>query len=363
MPFEKILEAAKMADINFICMTDHTVDDIGDYSWQWRGLHDGILFIPGFEMGYGFMPWGLPEGTQLRKSEDADVLARQIQELGGVLFYAHSEEDRFWDSPDFNGMEIYNIHTDMKDEKHFFRDIVPDIILNRNAYQALILRVMFDRQQAIVDHWEQMNISRKVVGIAASDAHQNIGAEAIYTEDGTVILKETGPNAIGEYDTNFLSRLFLRIFFGKLEPGKRLFRIDLDPYHRSLGFVNTHILVDDLNQEAVIDALRNGRVFVGFDMIADARGFAFVAQAGSEQATIGESIPLQPGLKLKVESPFPCRMRIIHLGQTMQEADGYTLEYVPTDPGKYRVEAEFEVAGEWWPWIYTNPLEITRAAN
>lgn len=87
-----ILRAAKIADIKFICMTDHAREGKADYSWGWKGDREGVLFVRGFELDYGFMPWGLPDDTILSKDTEYTELAAQIAAKGGVLFYAHSEE-------------------------------------------------------------------------------------------------------------------------------------------------------------------------------------------------------------------------------------------------------------------------------
>src|SRR5690606_29514825 len=63
--FDHILESAKTADINFIFMTDHCGMGKADFSRGWSGMHDGILFAPGYEMAEGYMPWGLPENAIL----------------------------------------------------------------------------------------------------------------------------------------------------------------------------------------------------------------------------------------------------------------------------------------------------------
>lgn len=60
--FEDILRALKGAGLDFICLSDHSIAGRADFSLQWRGLHDGKLFIPGFEMKEGIMPFGVASG-------------------------------------------------------------------------------------------------------------------------------------------------------------------------------------------------------------------------------------------------------------------------------------------------------------
>ncbi|MBM3288697.1 MAG: hypothetical protein FJY92_00960, partial [Candidatus Hydrogenedentes bacterium] len=327
-----ILRAAKIADINFICMTDHARDGKADYSWGWKGLHDGVLFVRGFELQHGYMPWGLPDDTVLSSDTDPATLAEQIDAKGGLLFYAHSEEERDWELPTLNGMEIYNIHTDVKDEGEvaaYLKTIAPELLLSLDTYPDQTFRLLFDRQTAIIAHWDELNAKRKIVGIAASDAHQNSGFRGTYTEDGRLRIRGTGPDKDGGsgMKLNAVTRGLLRLFFGPLEPGRQLFRIEMDKYDRSLRFVNTHVLARELAEPAVIDALRAGRVFIAFDMIADARGFTFLAEAGATKAVMGEEVPVRDGLTLRAASPVPCRFTLIHDGKPVTQKEGRTFDY------------------------------------
>ena len=114
VPFGDILRAMKAAGVDFICLSDHCDDGRADFSRQWRGLREGKLFIPGFEMRDGFMPFGVASGVVLSNRMSSATLARRVIEGGGALFYAHPEELRDWNLPELTGMEIYNLHTDFK---------------------------------------------------------------------------------------------------------------------------------------------------------------------------------------------------------------------------------------------------------
>lgn len=356
VPFPEILEAAKEADIDFIFMSDHCVDGKADFSLQWRGLHDGVLFAPGFEMADGFMPFGLPSDTVLDCGANLDALAEQIETSGGLLFFAHSEEERRWDLPQLDGMEIYNIHTDFKGEG--FGEILPDMILSLRRYPDQVLRLIFDRQDAILAHWDELNENRRIVGIAASDAHQNNGVRGYYTDRGTLLLRTTGTDEIGEYDLNLLTRGLLRLAFGPLEPDAQIFRIDLDPYARSLRFVNTHILARELSEESLLESLQQGRVFVAFDMLVDARGFSLTAENENGVAILGDTLKCAPDTRLILNAPVPCRFTVVHDGQVIAREAGRDYVLPISRPGKYRVEAELRIGKRWEPWVYTNPIDI-----
>jgi len=359
VPFEEILAAMKVAERDFIFMSDHVVDDIADYSIQWKGLKDGVLFIRGYEMGGGFMPWGLPDDTILRRSEDLEVTARQIKEKGGLLFFAHTEEDRLWDLPELNGMEIYNIHTDTKDEGgNFYLKLLADIILSLEKYPDHVIRLVFDRQTEIMARWDELNKTRKIVGIQGTDAHQNNGFVGTYTAEGTLRVDDTSPRNIGEWKLNFLSKALLRLCFGTFEAGDEVFHFQLDPYERMVRYSATHILADELTEEALLDGLKEGRVFVGFDMIADARGFVYFAEDQGVKAVMGETMPLSDTVRLRSAAPHVGRFTVVHDGQPIYQMVGLELDWQPREPGNYRVEVELYIVDEWVPWIYSNPLKI-----
>jgi hypothetical protein len=123
-------------------------------------------------------------------------------------------------------------------------------------------------------------------------------------------------------------------------------------------FVSTHILAHELSDTAVLDALRQGRVFVGFDMLADTDGFIFFAEADGQKAVMGETLPFTSGLHLRGASPLPCRFTILRHGIPVFQKEGRDFDWQPSEAGKYRVEAELDILGVWTPWVYTNPLEL-----
>lgn len=360
--FPEILEALKKADVDFICMTDHCDDHKADYSKGWKGLHDGIPFVRGYEFeeaGYGFMPWGLPDNTMLDDREDPAALAKRIHDLGGVLLLGHSEDKRPWDLPEVDGMEIYNVHSDMLMNADMLA-LAPDILLSFWKYPDQAMRLLFHRPRAFLQHWDTLNLNRHVTGIAANDSHQNFGIRGVYTSSGTLKILDTGHanRCLKEVRLNRGTRWILETFWGPLAPERQLFRVDLDRYDRSVRYVNTHLLMHELSEPAVLDALRQGRAFVGFDMLADARGFKFFAESPKDTATMGGRIMLEPELRFRMAAPNACHFTVFRDGSKVAQGEGISFDWSPSDIGKYRVEAELYIAGEWTPWVYTNPIEV-----
>jgi len=358
VPFEEILRAMNTAGLDFICLSDHCEHDRADFSLQWRGLHGGKLFIPGFEMKDGFMPFGVASNVVLGKQTDPAVLAQQIVTNGGVLFFAHPEEPRDWARPELTGMEIYNLHSDLKRHRGGLRAMLPDMIVNLGRYPDHIYRELFHRPTDFLRRWDELNLTRHLTGIAGNDCHQNVGVRVVYTAADTIRIEDTSPKILTEFKLNWLTRPLARLCGGKLEPGRKLFHVQLDPYERSARFVNTHLLARELSEPAILDALRAGRAFIGFDMIADSSGFRWFAENPSGLAVMGESLPYDRSTKFHALSPELVRFTILRNGGVVHQQEGRQLEWTPSRPGKYRVEAELKLNGEWVPWVYVNPVEL-----
>jgi hypothetical protein len=358
VPFETILGVLQSAGIDFICLSDHCVDGRADFDAQWRGFKEGKLFIPGYEMKEGFMVFGAASGVVLSNQTEATLLTRQVAESGGLLFYAHSEEKRRWDCPELNGMEIYNIHTDFKRRRHALLHLLPDLIVNHQRFPEQVFRSLFVRPADLLQRWDELNQTRHITGIAANDCHQNTGVRGIYLGNDRLRIEDTSPEVLKEFELNWFTRPLVRALFGPLETGRRLFHVQLDPYERMARFVNTHLLMHELSEQAVLEALKAGRAFIGFDSLANSTGFQWVAEREGRVVVMGEQESWSKTTKLRAASPLPCRFTVVRDGRPVHQASGRQMEWAPPSPGKYRVEAELDVLGEWVPWVYTNPIRL-----
>ena len=363
VPFPDILRAMEAARLDFIVLSDHPLPDgRASFDAQWRGLHGGRLFIPGFEMRDGFMPAGVRAGITLSNRTEPARLARQVAEHGGLLFFAHPENPRPWDLPELAGMEIYNLHADFKRSGGSVTGALlhqlPDLVLSHSRFPDHLYRLPFRRPEDFLRRWDDLNRTRRITGIAGNDCHQNVGFRGFMTPEGTLRVEDTSPRVIREFQPGFLVRAALRAAFGPLEPGRLLFHVQFDPYERSARFVNTHVLARDLTEPAVMEALRESRVFVAFDLIADSSGFRWLADGPSGRAVMGESLAFAEGARLRALAPVPGRFTLVKDGVAIERSEGRSAEWIARGPGKYRVEVELPVRGEWTPWIYANPIEL-----
>src|SRR6185503_1042167 len=144
--------------------------------------------------------------------------------------------------------------------------------------------------------WDELCQKAPHTGIAANDAHQNIGFTVRLTEEKKARFEDAAGKKLLELDAAGLKELGAVPKDAK--PGSVLFQIRLDPYENSLRHVGTHLLMNELTQPAVWDALEKGRAFVAFDWLADARGFDFAAAVAEERHEQGSRLKLVPDLQL-----------------------------------------------------------------
>ena len=102
----EVLKAAREDQVSVVMFTDHR----GPKPETWSGFRDGVLFIPG--------------------SEDDHLLRYPASKAGPELrFLSHIEERPDMASTGFQGMEIYNRHTDAvihKDMSDYLRAAMKD---------------------------------------------------------------------------------------------------------------------------------------------------------------------------------------------------------------------------------------------
>lgn len=297
----EVLKAAQAIGLQVVMFTDHR----GPKPDTWQGVRDGVLFIPG--------------------SED-DHLLRFPKPGAELRFLSHLEETPDAKGDGFDGMEIYNCHTDAKDEKEFddyFRRAMKDpaewakLVAKEKKYPDEIFGAGADYWPTIMAQWDRELAHHPFPGIAANDSHQN------------------------------------QIFNG----------VTFDPYEVSFRSVVTHILAPELTDEAIRESLRKGRVYVAHDWLCDATGFSFVAGNNLGVFDLGNQIPLQKNTILHASLPIKAKIKLIHNGAVVSETESSELTFLPKETGPYRLEAWLAVDGEERPWIYSSPIYVTPEAS
>jgi len=325
-----IIKAARRARADFIVITDHNNMKIrkeGSSGW-----HDDILVIIGEEISprYNhYMVIGIekevpPDEMSAQRNIDA------VAEQGGLGFVAHpfcyhrpspgwAWLDRLlkldvtvypWNDLDvdgFDGIEVWQYMYDWVKSVNSFNIfahvIAPGCFITGPNAQTLKM-------------WDELNVTRKVVGIGTLDAHAK-------------------PRVLGMFPAC--------------------------SYKYLLGTVRTHILTPEpfarasmMDEQTVIDALRHGRCFFANDKVADSTGFRFYVKSEGTTYQMGDQCPLGDDTELVVIVPQEAEIRIIHNGKLVSAAHGESLCRRVSRCGVLRVESRLKNK----PWIFSNPIYV-----
>ena len=119
---KEILPAAKKAALDFIFLSDHARSQLDTFPRAYHGVYDNVIIESGTEKS-GLMISPMRSVT-LNWDQPKDSLINEVVNSGGLVLYVHTEEKHDWDNPDYQAMEIYNIHTDLIDEEDGFTPLI-----------------------------------------------------------------------------------------------------------------------------------------------------------------------------------------------------------------------------------------------
>ncbi len=291
-----------------------------------------------------------------------------MKQGGGNIFLSHVEEKDDWATSELDGLEIYNHHTDFSDEGEFVTwlrgsftnpDRLKQIEQMLAEYPMEVFGSSQDYLEKIIAKWDRDLLSHRLTGVSANDCHHN----QVFT-----ILKSgaAGPDAI---EINIVGDPPRKVRAGQSprvaemvkgrNPGDVIAKLDFDPYERSLSYVTTHILTNELNEKAVREALKQSHAYVAHDWLCDPTGFAFIAERdGKRVGVMGDDLKFAKGLRLRLAAPAAGLIKLFRNGKAIQEVRSDNLDFDLNDPGVYRAEVWLEVDGEMRPWIYANPIRV-----
>ena len=360
----EMLADAKKAGVHVIMLTDHLRPPRDFMKEGWRGLHDGVLFIPGSE-ALGFLVFPVNPMMDRIKAARPQLIA-SVTESNGLIFLSHCEGRLDHPMDGLTGMEIYNRHWDaMKDMasvivlalKLLDPAELPELKENLRLYPDELLATQVTYLQEYIRKWDTETQKRRLTGIAANDCHHNQVMVVKMQDENTILIGTSVDKEDGMRKVTAASRPSIRELTKGHQPGDILVRADLDPYYRSYRNVTTHLLAPELTENAIRAALQQGHAFVSHDWMCDATGFSFVL-SGPGPAIMGEETRFAAGQKLLARFPVACRIRLIRDGKALADQEGDQLEYAVADPGVYRVEGWLKMDGEDRPWIYSNPIYV-----
>ena len=306
--FSEIISAAQANQLQFVIMTEHTEKDFDTAAMTLSGVHGGVLFINGKE-------------TNAPNSDRLLVLP------GEVSIAAYPEEFKSLETPGLEGVEIYNVFTNAKQINPvvaFF-----DVVWSQRRYPYLIFALYLKRPDENLKRWDQALAHSRLTATAGNDAHANIG----------VSLKDSS--------------------------GKTLLGIQLDPYATSFRLVRLHVLIEQdrpLDATNLLEAVKAGHCFVGFDFLGDSAGFSFEAENSGERKVQGDEISLKNETRLRVQTPVSSRIVLFKDGAVfVDESEISAKELAISERGVYRVEVYLPQLGNLVaqkPWIISNPIYV-----
>jgi hypothetical protein len=327
--FSGIISAAQSNQLQFVIMTEHTEKDFDTAELTLKGDHGGVLFINGNELDVqGNRTLVLPGQRTTSTVDLADVSTMDRPKPNGpVVVVAYPGEFKQWDTTRFDGIEVYNVYTNA-------RKINPvvaffDVLWSHRAYPALIFANYYEAPEAALGKWDQILSRTRSTAVAGNDSHANVG----------VSINDSS--------------------------GKRLLGLDLDPYETSFSLVRLHVLVpteQPLTESTLLEAIRSGHCYVGFDLFGDTSGFRFVAETASGQKIQGDEVEGTDSLRLIVNTPVPARVVVKKDGTVVSDDSGITTKQVtPGERGIYRAEIYLPQLGAPVgdkPWIISNPIYV-----
>jgi hypothetical protein len=259
---------------------------------------------------------------------DPQNLIDSVRRADGLSFIAHPYDQEHkslkepdiswadWDVQGFTGLELWNGLGEFKVHAHSFLHIL------FYAFFPNFLAHQPPRKNTV--KWDELLESgHKIVGIGGSDAH------AIHARKG---------------------------------PLRRV----LYPYEFHFKTINTHFLVPapptgemDTDRKLIFEALAAGHVFIGYDLPGSTRGFRFTAQGRDASAEMGDDIPAEGGVTLKVKLPAAAECHLFKNGKIVQKWKNQEVcTYITTQPGVYRVEVYRYFLGKRRGWIFSNPVYV-----
>ena len=323
--FDELISGANAADLDFVLMTEHWSDDYDTSALTLNGKYGKTLFVGGNEIDTAdgdrfLMIPGSAEAASLQKLSSTAVIDKLHAEQRLALV-TYPEKHKSWNA-EFDGVEIFSLHTAGKQMNWFTAFF--DVLWSGKSYPELTFAQYFRRPDSNLAHYDEATTRRKTSLVSGTDAHSNIGF-----------------HLLGD------------------DSGNKLLNFKIDGYKFSYSIVRTHIVLakgTPVSRDRVIDAVRAGRFFTGFDVVGDTTGFSFT----SGDKTVGDEVLFANETSLKITTPMNSRIVTFKNGVKFDEQiDVREIAVMPDGVGAYRVEVYRDDLGEPFskmPWIMSNPI-------
>lgn len=329
--FDELIAGAKANDLDFVLMTEHTTENFDSSALTLNGVYGKTLFVGGHEANtisgdrFLLVPGSGQSFADARLETNAFL--EKYHAEGKLALVTYPEKFRTWNS-NFDGIEVFSLHTNAKKANVFYAFF--DLIWSYSAYPDQTFADYFERPAENLRRFDEISAARPVTLTAGSDAHSNIGFHLV------------GDDA-----------------------GNKIINLKIDKYWIIFRLVRQHVLLEKdkpLTPENLVEAVKKGHTFVGFDVLSDTRGFTFAATSGAENKIQGDEIRLAGGVKMKASAPQEARFVFFRNGEKIFESSGseqsFEREIEAKEPGAYRVEVYLDRVSARSPWIISNPIYV-----
>ena len=324
---------------------------------------DGRQVVTACGTETGMMPIGIehhPQGSiddrhAVYDAKGPDAVAK-LHDLGALVLLYHTEE---WstesvDDWGIDGIEIYNTHFNLMDNMAAAVKMIGAMRTDPSKIPAIELGILsfLQENQRDLQHWARVLQKRRMLGIMATDAHQNV-------------------------------------FQAPSPDGERL-----DSFRRMMHWFSNYVLVPapstglgaggTVDDKVLKEGLAAGRVFGAFHVFGYPEGFDFHAEAGGQTYEMGDVLPAAPATlvvkrprvaRLDPAGPSPeltLRLLKARADETWEVvAEGPDDLSVEVEAGAYRAEvrvvprhlqpwlgAQPEKFFIDYPWIYANAIYV-----
>ncbi len=334
LPHDQIAAAALRTGVDVLIVTDHNVWVNGPEDYYTEGDRR-VLLLVGEEIHdqardpqkNHMLVFGARRELATFASEPQRLLDA-VNQAGGLAFLAHpfdpaapavGETDISWvnwEVQGFHGLELWNGFSEFKGRLRsklhaVFFAFNPTLIAQGPPPETL-------------RKWDELLAQgRKVTAVGGSDAH--------------ALPARLGP-----------------------------LRKTLFPYEFHFRGINNHVILprplgSNVREDGqmVLEALRQGSSFVGYDLPAPTRGFRFTAQGAEKTVGMGGELPAKGGVTLQIRLPMRTECRLLKDGKPVKTWTKRDLcTYITTEAGVYRVEVYVDYRGQRRGWIFSNPIYI-----
>jgi hypothetical protein len=364
----EMLTEAKKAGVHAILLTDHFRPPRDFIDGRWRGMKEGVLFIPGSEIR-GFLIY--PMKSILNRMElKTPEFIETVTADDGLIFLSHIEERRSHSLAGFTGLEIFNRHYDAKRDMGSLIAVAMKLTDPKQLaelekavrnYPDELFAFQNDYTTMYLEKWDEGTKTKRLTGVAANDCHHNQVMIVKMVDDETVLLGTIVDEDKGMRKITTQLRPGLKELMKEHKPGDIIVKVDIDPYSISFRNSATHVLAKMLDEPAIRTALKAGHAYISHDWMCDATGFQFTAtnNDGKVIGLMGDEVKMTEVTKLQAKLPAAGYLRLLRHGVEVAKFEGKAdVQFELKEPGAYRLEAWLKLDGEYRPWIFSNPIYV-----